>query len=543
MENHEPLILNVDDDAASLYSKSRILAHSGFSVVEAGTGHEALRKAEQLQPAVVLLDVKLPDISGIEVCGIVKHKWPHIMVLQTSATYTTGADRTRGLEGGADSYLTQPIEPGELVAAVRGLLRLREAEESLRRANETLEQRVQARTLDLAAANARLREEINQRRKAEVALVQAQKMEAIGHLTGGIAHDFNNLLTAVVGNIDLIRSRTSDPKLLKLAENAFMAADRGSRLTAQLLAFSRTQRLAMQPVDVNGLIAGMNDLLKQSLGPQIAVRTDLAPDLPHALADPNQLELAILNLAINARDAIQCRDGEITIATSLADANDTESDCPSGNHVNIAVTDNGTGMTPEVLARAFDPFFTTKPAGKGTGLGLSQVYGIAHQAGGSAQITTRVGKGTTVDIRLCASKDLAATVACEFQQVPQHNTETVLVIDDDPDVRALVENFLKEMGYRTYVVESGEAALALLSEIRPDVLVADFAMPGLNGAEIGRAIRLRLPDLPILFCSGYADTAALEDAVGKAPLLRKPFRPVELAAAIRALLDEAKSAK
>lgn len=543
MENLELVILNVDDDAASLYSKSRILTHSGFRVVEAGTGREALRKAEELQPAVVLLDVKLPDISGIEVCGVVKRQWPHIMVLQTSATYTTGADRTRGLDGGADSYLTQPIEPDELVAAVRALLRLRDAEQNLRRMNETLEQRVQVRTQDLATANVRLREEIDQRRKAEAALVQAQKMEAIGHLTGGIAHDFNNLLTAVVGNIDLIRSRASDPKLLKLAENAFMAAERGSRLTAQLLAFSRTQKLAMQPVDVNNLIIGMSELLKQSLGPQIALHIDLAPDLPHALGDPNQLELAILNLAINARDAIQCRDGEIIIATSQVEAADDDDACPSGTHINIAVTDNGSGMTPEVLARAFDPFYTTKPAGKGTGLGLSQVYGIAHQAGGSVRIATQVGKGTTVSIRLCISKDVAATATGQFQQVLPRNTETVLVIDDDPDVRTLVEDFLNEMGYRTHVVESGEAALELLNEITPDVLVADFAMPGRNGAEIGRAIRSRLPDLPILFFSGYADTAALEAAVGKAPLLRKPFRPIELAVAIRTLLEQAHRAK
>lgn len=543
MENLELVILNVDDDAASLYSKSRILTHSGFRVVEAGTGREALRKAEELQPAVVLLDVKLPDISGIEVCGVVKKQWPHIMVLQTSATYTTGADRTRGLEGGADSYLTQPIEPDELVAAVRALLRLRDAEQNLRRMNETLEQRVQARTQDLAAANARLREEINQRRKAEAALVQAQKMEAIGHLTGGIAHDFNNLLTAVVGNIDLIRSRASDPKLLKLAENAFMAAERGSRLTAQLLAFSRTQKLAMQPVDVNNLIVGMSELLKQSLGPQIALRTELTPGLPHALVDPNQLELAILNLAINARDAIQCRDGEITIFTSLVEVAEDDDACPSGTHINIAVVDNGTGMTPEVLARAFDPFYTTKPAGKGTGLGLSQVYGIAHQAGGSVRIATQVGKGTTVSIRLCVSNDVAAAATDQLQQVSPRNTETVLVIDDDPDVRTLVENFLSEMGYRTYVVDSGEAALELLNEITPDVLVADFAMPGRNGAEIGRAIRSRLPDLPILFFSGYADTTALEAAVGKAPLLRKPFRPIELAVAIRTLLEQVHRAK
>jgi DNA-binding response OmpR family regulator len=540
VENAEFLILNVDDEEPSRYTKTRILKHAGFQVVEAGNGYEALRKTEDLQPAVVVLDVKLPDISGLEVCTLIKKKWPHIMVLQTSATYTTSADRTRGLDGGADTYLTQPIEPEELVAATRALLRLRDAEEKLRRLNETLEQRVHARTQDLAAANAKLKEEINQRKKAEAALVQAQKMEAIGHLTGGIAHDFNNLLTAVVGNVDRIRSRASDPKMVKLAENAFMAAERGAKLTAQLLAFSRTQKLVSQPVDVNALITGMSDLLKQSLGPGVRLVTQLDANLAIALADPNQLELAILNLVINARDALPASGGEITIATTSVCVAEAEQDCASGMYVNIAVIDNGCGMTPEVLARAFDPFYTTKPPGKGTGLGLSQVYGIAHQGGGSVRIATEPGKGTTVNIRLCVSDEAVRAVTPEQDQASRQNSETVLVVDDDPDVRALVEDFLNEVGYRTYVVDSGEAAMKLLDEVTPDILIADFAMPGRNGAELAGSIRRRLPNLPILFFSGYADTDALERAVGKAPLLRKPFRPSELASAIRQVLDERK---
>jgi len=533
----EPLILNVDDEDAPRYAKTRTLRHAGFKVEEAATGYEALRKTEDLQPSVVLLDVKLPDISGIEVSGQIKKRWPHVFVLQTSATYTSGADRTRGLEGGADSYLTQPIEPDELIAAVRALLRLRDAEDKLRRLNDTLEQRVQKRTEDLAAANAKLKEEINQRRKAEAALVQAQKMEAIGHLTGGIAHDFNNLLTAVLGNIDRIRSRVTDPKLVRLAENAFMAAERGSKLTGQLLAFSRTQKLATQPVDVNALIRGMSDLLNQSLGPSIALKTELAPGLPHAQADPNQLELAILNLAINARDAMT-EDGEIVIRTALLRVAVSDNDAALVDYVDISVIDNGSGMTPEVLARAFDPFFTTKPAGKGTGLGLSQVYGIAGQAGGSVRIESAVGKGTTVAMRLCVSTDALQAADVAVARSSSRVTETVLVVDDDTDVRTLVGEYLAEIGYRVYLADSGDAAMKILDDITPDLLLADFAMPGHNGADVARDIRRRVPDLPILFFSGYADTAALEAAVGKAPLLRKPFRPNELATAIRSLLDE-----
>jgi CheY-like chemotaxis protein len=291
-------------------------------------------------------------------------------------------------------------------------------------------------------------------------------------------------------------------------------------------------------VDVNTLIAGMSDLLTQSLGPTVRLTTQFAPSLHHALADPNQLELAILNLAINARDAFQGNGGEIRIATSSVLLEEAEDDCPPGRYLNIAVIDTGSGMTPEILTRAFDPFFTTKPAGKGTGLGLSQVYGIARQAGGSVRIHSQPGHGTTVNIRLRFSNEVARAAVPRPEVAQRGNTETVLVVDDDTEVRMLVGDFLTEIGYHTYLADSGAAALQLLEEIVPDVLVADFAMPVQNGAEVARAIRERLPQIPILFVSGYADTAALEAAVGNAPLLRKPFRPSELAAAIRARLDQ-----
>jgi signal transduction histidine kinase len=537
MEERQVIILNVDDKEPARYAKTRGLRHAGFTVAEAATGYEALQKAEELQPAVVVLDIKLPDISGLQVCAVIKRRWPRIMVLQTSATFVSGEDRSRGLEGGADSYLTQPIEPRELVAAVNALLRLSEVEDKLRRLNETLEQRVEERTRDLAIANEQLRQEIAQRKRAEAALVQAQKMEAIGHLTGGIAHDFNNLLTAVVGNLDRIRSRSADPKIVRLAEHAFRAADRGSKLTAQLLAFSRTQKLIAQPVDLNSMFEGMIDLLQQSLGPSIHLDIQIDSDLPSVLADPNQLELAILNLVINARDAIERPDGRIRVEATRTVQTEVANELAAGEYVIVAVSDNGSGMSQDVILRAFDPFFTTKPAGKGTGLGLSQVYGIARQAGGAVRIASELGKGTTVSIFLKPTTQAIASDEPASDVAPGSHSEGIMIIDDDHDVRTLVEDFLSEIGYRTCVANDGDAALAMLEQFQPDLVLADFAMPGSNGAEVAMQIRERLPDLPILFFSGYADTSALEEAVGKTPLLRKPFRPAELAAVIRELLD------
>jgi DNA-binding response OmpR family regulator len=276
IEPDNVIILNVDDQDAPRYVKTRDLQENGFTVIEARTGAEALRLIEAERPAIVLLDVELPDVTGYDVCIFVKKKWPAIMVLMTSATFTTSFHRTRGLDSGADSYLVQPAEPFELAAAVKALLRIRRGEDDMRALNATLEQRVKDRVADLEAANLKLKREIEQRERAEEALVQSQKMEAIGQLTGGLAHDFNNLLTAVVGNLDLIRMRATDPRILRHAEHAFKAAERGSKLTAQLLAFSRTQKLATVPVDLNVLIRGMSELVNQTLGSQIAVRTDLA---------------------------------------------------------------------------------------------------------------------------------------------------------------------------------------------------------------------------------------------------------------------------
>ena len=372
---------------------------------------------------------------------------------------------------------------------------------------------------------------------AEEALRQAQKMEAIGQLTGGIAHDFNNLLGAVVGSLDLIRRKPEQPeRVRRFAEHGLAAAERGAKLTAQLLAFSRAQRLELKPLSVAELVAGMRDLIQRTLGPMIRVRFALDEAPMAVLSDATQLEMAVLNLAINARDAMP-EGGELAIRT-IPRQIAADPELAPGDYVELSVTDTGAGMPPEIMARAFDPFFTTKGIGKGTGLGLSQVYGLARQAGGAARIESRPGAGTTVRLFLrCTEAAIEAGAAAGADDTaPGPATATVLVVDDDPDLRRMLADMLDMLGYRVRVAESAAAGLAALAEAPPDLLLVDFAMPGMNGAEMARIVRDRLPALPILFASGYADTAAIEGAIGpEARLLRKPFRLEEL----HAMLAEA----
>jgi signal transduction histidine kinase len=527
------IVLNVDDLESQRYVKTRDLKAGGFDVIEGATGAEALRLVEQHRPPVVLLDVQLPDINGFEVCAFIKKKWPEVMVLQTSATFTTSEDRVSGLNAGADSYLVQPAEPLELAAAINALLRIRRSEDALRALNATLDDQVQARTAELTASNRQLMQEIAQRQKAEAALLQAQKMEAVGQLTGGLAHDFNNLLTAVVGNLDLIRSRTTEPRIMRLADNAFKAAERGSKLTAQLLAFSRTQKLATSSIDINRTIESMREFLNQSLGANVTIELKLDPSEPVVIADGNQLEVGILNLGINARDAMP-DGGTLTITTS-ADPDDAR-------RVLVSVSDTGTGMPPEVIARAFDPFFTTKPPGKGTGLGLSQVYGLVRQMGGDVDIVSKPGEGTAVRLHLRRGYVAPASGTEAEHASAEGHSERILVVDDDHDVRAIMTSFLAEIGYVVHEAEHGEAALAMQKTVNPQLMIIDFAMPGTNGAEVVKAARAAQPTLPILFVSGYADSAALEAAMGSAPFLRKPFRPAELAEAVRAAIESGSTA-
>jgi signal transduction histidine kinase/ActR/RegA family two-component response regulator len=450
------------------------------------------------------------------------------------------------------TVLERPLHPATLISAVRSAIRGRarqrlaaeyleereRAEARLRELAETLEQKVLDRTRDLAAANDRLMAEIAEREKAEARLVQAQKMEAVGQLTGGIAHDFNNLLTAVVGSLELLLRRTNDEKLRRLAGNALQAAERGGKLTAQLLAFSRRQRLTPVPVDPNGIIEAMRDMLTRTIGPHIVIETALARDLWRALADPTQLEVMILNLAINARDAMPSG-GSLKIVTRNHAAMPASlgAELTEGEYVEISVCDTGTGMAPEVLRHAFEPFFTTKALGRGTGLGLAQLYGFARQSGGTARIDTEEGKGTTVSIYLPRTRAMTEAVKAAVHESGGERRGRVLLVDDDAAVLEAATGLVAELGFEVTPVASGDEALEMLRAGPFDLLMTDVAMPGMNGVELARAAREAVPELPILFASGYADLQTFGADLGREILLKKPFRITELAARIQQVLD------
>ncbi|WP_338502501.1 PAS domain-containing protein [Sphingomonas kaistensis] len=384
--------------------------------------------------------------------------------------------------------------------------------------------------------------DVTELKAAQEQLRQSQKMEALGQLTGGIAHDFNNLLTVVVGGLDLIVRRAEDPKLGRYARNALEAAERGARLTAQLLAFSRVQRLEVRPTLVEPLIANMRPLLRNVLGPGIEKRIELDETAIPVLADPTQLELAVLNLAINARDAMP-GGGLLSITTRpVSVGNDAELD--PGDYLELSIGDTGTGMPAEVVARAFDPFFTTKEVGKGTGLGLSMVYGVARQSGGTARIESRPGEGTTVRLyfpraQAAVGPENAESDAADESSVSVGQAATVLVVDDDPDVRGFVVSSLEEHGYQVAEAADGEAALAEFRRQTPDLVVLDYLMPGMSGAQVAREMRGLRPEQPILFVSGYSETDAIRAAAPGAALLSKPFRSEALAAAVRKVLSGA----
>ena len=390
--------------------------------------------------------------------------------------------------------------------------------------------------------------DMTERRRAEETLRQSQKMEAVGQLTGGIAHDFNNLLTAIIGNLDMIRTRVQDnERLRRLADNALEASRRGAKLSSQLLAFSRSQRMSVGPVDLQQLFNGINGLLTQSVGPTVDVRLALDPEARIVMSDANQLELALLNLAVNGRDAMPAG-GQLTISARRASSVDPHlraQHLHRGDYVDLAVTDTGTGMSEAVQVRAIEPFFTTKPVGQGTGLGLSQVYAVAVESGGSLRIHSELNRGTTVYMTLplappgsVTAAPVVAPVPAAAPERPVAPTASILVVDDDKLVRRFMAESLRSLGYEVIDAAEGTEALAALDRRRFDLLLADFAMPGMNGAEVAKAAQLKQPALPVLIVSGYADSAAVEAVLGTTRQLRKPFDMAELGAAVAEILSK-----
>ncbi len=461
-------------------------------------------------------------------------------------------DRAARLIEGIATGAAIAIDKARLYRSAQEEIERRKVVESvLRESEQKLEVRVTERTAELRDANERLRAEAIERERAEGALRQAQKMEGIGQLTGGVAHDFNNLLTVIIGNLEALQRNLRDPKqgsgtLERSADLAMRGAQRAASLTQRLLAFSRQQPLDPKPLDVNRLVGGMSDLLRRTIGEQVAVETVLAGGLWLVNVDPNQLEIAILNLAVNARDAMP-NGGRLTIETANTHLDEAyaahQAEVVPGQYVVVAVTDNGIGMSHETLAKAVEPFFTTKEVGHGTGLGLSQVYGFVKQSGGHLKLYSELGEGTTVKIYL--PRNLSAERMQEAEPAVTvagtGNFETVLVVEDDADVRTYSTSILRELGYNVLEAQDGKSGLRMLeSNPQIEVLFTDVGLPGgMNGRQLADAARKMRPDLKVLFTTGYARNAIVHE--GRldpgVQLVTKPFTYAAVAAKLRDVID------
>ncbi|SDC17305.1 ATP-binding protein [Belnapia rosea] len=433
--------------------------------------------------------------------------------------------------------------------AMRSGIRLGETSRALAAANARLEQTVAERMRELTLLNAELRAEMERRDGSEAQLRHLQKLEAVGQLTGGIAHDFNNMLAIVIGSLDAMRRRLAQGRtdIERHLDAAMEGARRTATLTHKLLAFSRNQPLAPAVVDANALVAGLEHLLRRTLGETIGLRCALADDLWRCRVDPGQLENALLNLVINARDAMP-EGGRLTIETQNAWLDDAyaaeEPDLLAGQYVMIAVTDTGCGMTPEVAARAFDPFFTTKGEGRGTGLGLSQVHGFIKQSQGHVRIYSEPTHGTTVKAYLPRHRGEEASPpppADRAEPPPRGQRELVLLVEDDPAVRRVHAGMLRELGYAVQEAADGPEALALLESAEGlRLLFTDVVMPGMNGRVVAERARMLRPGLPVLYTTGYAPNAILHNGVLDAgmALLTKPFTLDQLGRKLRQVLEE-----
>ena len=628
----KPLVLNVDDDAAGRYAITRILLQAGFEVVEAATGREALRLAQEC-PDLVVLDVNLPDIDGFEVCRRIKAnpRTAAIPVVHLSATFVGSEDRIAGLEEGADGYLTQPVEPRELVATIKAFLRVKASEQALREAGKQwqttfdavqdavglldLDQRFLRSNLAMTAltggnpadligrrcweavhgttepipecpcgrmwtSHRRERRElqwggrwfdvtvdpvldehqvlqgvvhvirdITEQKRVDARLAQAQRMESIGRLAGGVAHDFNNLLTVINGYSLLLLGKLdpADPLRASIKE-IHKAGERAAGLTRQLLAFSRKQVLEPRVLDLNHEVDEMRPLLGRLVGEDVEVRVELSAEGGSIHADPHQLEQVIMNLVVNARDAMP-QGGKLLIETASVelDASYAQShpEARAGRHVLLAVSDTGVGMDEETRQRIFEPFFTTKGAGKGTGLGLPMVEGIVAQSGGHIEVYSEPGHGTTFKVYLPrVEAEAAADAGMPEAALALGGAETVLVVEDQAEVRKYAVTVLEAYGYRVIQAQSaGEALLALEREPeRLDLVLTDVVMPNVSGRELANRLDKLQPGIKVLFMSGYTDNVIVHYGVLEegAQFIQKPFSPERLATRVREVLGPPK---
>jgi signal transduction histidine kinase len=554
--------LIVDDLEANLLALETLLKRDGLAFLKARSGEEALELLLVQDVTLALLDVQMPGMDGFQLAEIMRgnERARHIPIIFLTAGTSDTQRRFQGYSAGAVDFIQKPIESDILrgkanvffdlgvqrrqIQHQRDALALSSA--ALADAANDLERQVRERTAELEDTLARLNAETAERERAEASLRQSQKMEAVGQLTGGIAHDFNNMLTGIIGSLEVIRRRIAKGRLDDLGkymDAASTSADRAAALTQRLLAFSRRQSLDSRPVEINALIRAMTDLIDQALTETITLHLSLKADLPSGLVDPHQLESAILNLAINARDAMP-DGGALTIETDFVELDEaqrvTKPGLSPGRYVVLSVSDSGVGMPLEIIEKVFDPFFTTKPIGQGTGLGLSMVYGFAKQSGGAVRIHSQIGLGTSVKLYLPITEAQEVKLERAPQGPPQGKGERVLVVEDDSSVRLLVRGVLEELDYRPVEFEDPLSALPYLASDEPiDLMITDVGLPGMNGRELAEAARKYRPLLPVLFVTGYAENAAIRSGfLGTSmAMITKPFSLDELANKVSVMLS------
>ena len=533
-------------------ASAELFNRSGMDAVVCHSADEVLRRAETDADAVFIAEEGLFGHDLEALAGWVDQQpawsdFPFVVLTSKHQQPAVAAWRQRMVAALRNvSLLERPVQSITLTSAVKAALRGRHRQYEVRalleareRASQELEALVVERTSELEKTNLELRTQMAERAHIEETLRQTQKIEAIGQLTGGIAHDFNNLLMVITGGLDMLDRRADPERRKRLMDGMRQAAQRGSALTRQLLAFSRRQSLAPEPVDLARRISQMREMLDRSLRGDVHVRQQFAPDLWPVQVDPGELELVILNLAVNARDAMPVG-GSILLQAS--NAPDEQVLGRRADFVRLAVTDTGTGIPAEVRTRVFDPFFTTKEIGKGSGLGLAQVYGFARQSGGTVWIESECGQGTSVILLLPRAEE-TPQLADETERGADDKTGaalgSVLLVDDDEEVAALVGEMLEHLGYCvTHAGSASDALNALANGCKVDIVFSDVMMPGgMNGVELAREIRTRALGVPVLLTSGYAEAAQQSAAAEGVHVLAKPYRLEELATSLRTAIE------
>jgi signal transduction histidine kinase len=596
-------VLVVDDDVQMLRTITDILRLRGYAPETAATGEHALEAVREMSeaPAVALVDLRLPDMDGIELIGRLREvaALTQVVILTGNASVDSAV---RALREKSHDYLVKPVQPDQLVGTIeragerwrrhRAELGRRDSEERLRlifdhvsdalfiaddaghiidanpaacqlsaRALEELQglrledvlPSADNKVLDVRSAAfapgvlVHTVRDLTRERKLEDQLAQAQKMEAVGQLAGGVAHDFNNLLTVIMSYSSLLLSdMAADNAVREDIQEISDAAERAAALTRQLLAFSRKQVLQMKAVNLNSVVADVEKMLRRLIGEDITLTTRLDPDLALINADAGQLEQVLINLAVNARDAMP-GGGALTITTDNAELSDEHGDrhlgAKAGRYVMLAVTDTGSGMTKEVQQRLFEPFYTTKGAGKGTGLGLATVHGIVKQSGGDVYVYSEIDHGTTFKVyfpRLAKVTEATMTTS-EYRAVAPRGSETLLLAEDDEALRALGARVLTNLGYNVLVARTGGEALRIVAEHQGtiDLIATDVVMPEMNGSQLVQRVLEARAGMKVLFMSGYTDDEVMRRGVidGQTAFLQKPFTPDLLAHKVREVLD------